>query len=379
MGTSSRGPSQSRSRSPRGTTSNNSHTIPEIFRTQRTTMASSPPASNTSQSHTEITLTPTDISNTPLPQPLPSHWQPSLQDLQTVAADIKDTLFSAITDLRHELQAITGRIQRVEDDAVRQSSHVKKIQHNVDHHTMQLRDLQRHVEDLDNRGRRHNLRIRGIPESVEQDRISPVVTGLFNHLLDRPEHTQISMDRIHRALRPKGRESDPPRDIICFINEFAIKEELLQKAREKSILEYNGHPIHIYQDLSAITLRHRKDLRSLLDVLKMRGIRYRWKFPFGLFATHQSRSALLRVPEDLDAFCRTLDIPYTPVPNWYAEFNIQPSDRSPYREEPMDAQNTSFRRRRSPSTNRTTSSPDPRYPPSSPMTAPLPRRARRDR
>lgn len=195
MGTSSRGSSQSRSRSPRGIASNSGQTIPEIFRTQRTVMASSPPASNATLPHSEITLTSTDASTAPQPQQLPSHRQPSLHDLQTVAADIKDTLFSAITDLRRELQAITGRMQRVEDDAARQTHTVRKVQQTVDHHTMQLRDLQRHVEDLDNRGRRHNLRIRGIPESVEHDRISAVVTGLFNHLLDHPEHNKIDMER----------------------------------------------------------------------------------------------------------------------------------------------------------------------------------------
>lgn len=196
-------------------------------------MASSPPASSSSLSHSEITLTPTDVSNALHPQPLPSHRQPSLQDLQTVATDIKDTLFSAITDLRHELQAITGRIQKVEDDAVRQTSQVKTIHHKVDCHTLQLRDLQRHVEDLDNRGRRHNLRIRGIPEAVEHDRTLAVVTGLFNHLLDRPEHTQIGMECIHRALRPKGRESDPPRDIICYINDSPSKKKSCKKPAKR--------------------------------------------------------------------------------------------------------------------------------------------------
>lgn len=379
MGTSSRGTSQSRSRSPRETAGRTSQTIPEIFRTQRSNMASSPPASASSRNQDGIVLTPTEHSHPPQESSLPAHRQPSLQDLQAVAADIKDTLFSAISDLRHELQAITGRIQRVEDKTAQQQTAVKIIHHTVDRHTMQLRDLQRHVEDLDNRGRRHNLRVRGIPEAVEQDRIIPVVTGLFNHLLDRPATKEIAMERIHRALRPKGRDNEPPRDIICHVDDFSVKEAILQKARETPTVEYNGNPVQIYQDLSAITLRHRKDLRPLLDVLRTRGIRYRWKFPFGLSASHQGRSALLRVPEDLDTFCRALDIPFTPVPDWYAEFNLQPPHRQPPWEEPMDAHNTSFRRRRSPSTNGNGSPPGSRHPPSSPMTAPLPRRARRDR
>lgn len=342
-------------------------------------MAAPLPASSPPQEQSEIILTPTDHHIPPLETDSTALRQPSLRDLQAVAADIKDTLFTAISDLRHELQAITGRIQRVEEGAALQSSEVKSIHYKVDSHTMQLRDLQRHVEDLDNRGRRHNLRVRGLPESVEQDQLLPTVTDLFNRLLDRPRQTPLAMERIHRALRPRGRDADPPRDIVCYINDFTIKEEILKKTRDKSQLEYNGCRIYIYQDLSAITLRNRKDLRPLLDVLRTKGIRYRWKFPFGLSASHQGRSALLRVPEELDAFCRTLDIPYVEVPNWYAEFNISPPARHPLAEEPMDAHNTSFRRRRSPSPVRPNSSPGLRHPPPSPMTAPLPRRARRDR
>lgn len=243
---------------------------------------------------------------------------------------------------------------------------------------MQLRDLQRHVEDLDNRGQRHNLRVRGLPESVEHDQILPAVTDLFNRILDRPRHTLIAMEQIHRAFRPRGRDTEPPRDIICHINDFATKEEILKKARNKAQLECEGHSICIYQDLSAITLRHRKDLCPLLEVLQTRGIRYRWKFPFGLLASHQGRSALLRVPEELDDFCHTLAIPFVSVPNWYVEFETSTPTHCPPKEEPMEAQNTRFRRRRSPSTARPSSTSRHRHPPPSPMIALLPRRVCRD-
>lgn len=69
--------------------------------------------------------------------------------------------------------------------------------------------MNRHLEDLDNRGRRQNLRVRGLPESVEGDLVSQSVIGLFNSILDRPRR-HADMDRIHRALCPKGRETDPP-------------------------------------------------------------------------------------------------------------------------------------------------------------------------
>lgn len=140
---------------------------------------------------------------------------------------------------------------------------------------MQLREIQRHVEDLDNRGRRHNLRIRGMPEAITAEHLSLAITSLFNDLLNRPPETQISMERINRALRPKGRETDPPRDIICCIVDYRLKEEILRQARSRQQLQHEGTTIQIFQDLSSITLQHRRDLKPILDVLRTKGIQYR--------------------------------------------------------------------------------------------------------
>lgn len=232
-------------------------------------------SSATSQEHDGIILSPAESPPPPMAASQTSHQQPSLNDLCTVETDIKDSLFAAIMDLRHKIQAIAERVQAVEKKAAHQQTGITKIHHTVDTHTLQLRDLQRHVEDLDNRGRRHNLRVRGLPESVSTDQIIPTVTALFNQILDKPRQTPINMERIHRSLRPRGRETDPPSDIICCLTDSKIKEEILRKARNKTQLEHEGHIVHIYQDLSAITLRHRRDLRPLLEVLNNKGIQYR--------------------------------------------------------------------------------------------------------
>lgn len=88
--------------------------------------------------------------------------------------------------------------------------------------------MQRQMEDIDNRGRKNNLRVR-VPESIEYDQIQQTVTAIFNNLLERPATERIEMERIHRALRPKGSNTDPPRDIICCLTSFCIKEEILRK------------------------------------------------------------------------------------------------------------------------------------------------------
>lgn len=68
----------------------------------------------------------------------------------------------------------------------------------TDTHTLQLRDFNRHMEGLDNYSRCHNLRVWGLPETIDADQST--VLGLFNGLLDRPPTTPIGLECIHRAL-----------------------------------------------------------------------------------------------------------------------------------------------------------------------------------
>lgn len=230
MGTSSHGSSASRSRSPRDIHGPN-QTIPELFRAQGPVMVAPLPASTSPQHHIEITLSPTEQSPSTGSIHPTSTPQLNIQDLRAVANDIKDTLSAAIADLHLELQGIAGRVQEVENAMAVQYTAIKRVVYRVNSHTLQLHDLHRHVEELGKKTQPEDYR--SSRTRFESDQIVPTVTDIFNRLLDRPPDTQIAMERIHRALRPRGRETDPQRDIICYINDFAIKESVLKKARER--------------------------------------------------------------------------------------------------------------------------------------------------
>lgn len=63
----------------------------------------------------------------------------------------------------------------------------------TDHRTL-LRNMQRHVEDLDNRGRRNNIRVRGVPETED---IQNTLQNVSNNPLGEPATKHIEMDRAH--------------------------------------------------------------------------------------------------------------------------------------------------------------------------------------
>lgn len=184
------------------------------------------------------------------------------------------------------------------------------------------------MEDLDNRGRHRNLRVRGVPESIDPNQLSQTVASIFNDLLERPL------------------DIDPPRDTVCCLIDFPLKEEILRASSNHNQLLFQGSMIKIYQDLSNISLKRRSELRPLLDILRARSIIYRWKFPFGLSASHQGRTALLRVPEDLEHFCFNLDIPPVALPDWYSDFRLPMMKRATSMDGIAEAGNFSIGRRR---------------------------------
>lgn len=139
--------------------------------------------------------------------------------------------------------------------------------------------------------------------------------AIFNDVLGRSLESPIEYECLHRALKPSGRDTDPPRDVVyCLVN-FRLKEEIFRMARDHHNLLYHGTEVKFFQDLSPITLQNRLDLRPLLDLLRTKGLQYRWKFPFYLLVSAMGRTANLRVLEDQRAFCKTLNLPLIELPD----------------------------------------------------------------
>lgn len=102
----------------------------------------------------------------------------NIHDLRAIATDIKDTLSAAIAELRVDIHTLTDRVLEVEKTTIKHDTVLRKVTRRIDTHTLQLRETQR-IEDLDNRGRRHNLRIQGVPESIDSEHLTPAVTELL--------------------------------------------------------------------------------------------------------------------------------------------------------------------------------------------------------
>ncbi|OCT80023.1 hypothetical protein XELAEV_18026839mg [Xenopus laevis] len=76
------------------------------------------------------------------------------------------------------------------------------------YHTKTIVALQRRLDDIDNRGCRNNLRIRGMPELIEGDNLQ-----LFWQILEKPDTFTTDLERAHRALKTRGAAKNKPKGL----------------------------------------------------------------------------------------------------------------------------------------------------------------------
>lgn len=169
-----------------------------------------------------------------------------------------------------------------EGDVAAVSAHQEAQDRVVEQHTQQIHMLFAIAEDYENRNRCNNLRIRGIPESVSTTNILPALKRLFNELLGTEETLPIEINRAHRMFGPRSQDPNRPRDILCRIHYFTVKELILRKARERGDLLLDGCKVQLLPDLSQMTLDKRRALCPLLDCLREHEISYSWGQPFQL-------------------------------------------------------------------------------------------------
>uniref|UniRef100_H3A4T9 L1 transposable element RRM domain-containing protein n=1 Tax=Latimeria chalumnae TaxID=7897 RepID=H3A4T9_LATCH len=143
----------------------------------------------------------------------------------------------------------------------------------------QMKELFAKIDDQENRARQNNICILGFPEGIEAHNPSHFLEKELPTLLNLPSEMHLEFERGHRSLGPKPKEGQHPRALIAKLLHFPIKEQILKAARESSPLEWNGHKIMVFQDLSRDLQDRRRQFNPVKRILIQRGIKYGLFYP----------------------------------------------------------------------------------------------------
>ncbi|CAH2252559.1 Hypothetical predicted protein [Pelobates cultripes] len=221
-------------------------------------------------------------------------------DLEALSDRLSQVIRSELSQVKADIANMDARLTVTEADTRALREDTDAAVSTITGCESSLTHITTWVDDLDNRSRRMNL--------------SLALGG---------QQPRIGLVRAHRALRAPPAPGEQPRDIICCLDNFILKEDILRNARRMGRIRLEDQEVTIFQDLSRYTLQARKNLRPVTAALQAAGIQYRWGYPFALSARRGQELHTIKAPADVQGFQRALGLPPTRVQNWLTHHFIQ--------------------------------------------------------
>uniref|UniRef100_H3ATL9 L1 transposable element RRM domain-containing protein n=1 Tax=Latimeria chalumnae TaxID=7897 RepID=H3ATL9_LATCH len=161
------------------------------------------------------------------------------------------TLIQAgLSDLHSEVASINSKLDKVSQRLDASERQIGDLEDRVYHLKNMVAEDK--CDDLENRARRSNLQIVGLPEGIEgKDPVAFVERLLVEVLGEVTFPGRVEVERAHCALRPQPREGERPRIIIFKLLRFPDKVRILHRAREMGQLTYQNQRIFFFPDVSA--------------------------------------------------------------------------------------------------------------------------------
>lgn len=239
---------------------------------------------------------------------------PTREDMDKYIHRLESSYRAEIQTLKSSLMDTQNKIGDLDTNMVVIDQKISNLKEKNQDYDRYLKHIINSTDELENRSRRNNIRVRGLPESVNTENLKKVLQDIFNSLLKQPNSVEIEIDRAHRIQSLKEPDSKRSRDVICRINFFQIKGSIMAATRLHRDFEYQGTHLIFFQDLSRYTLIRRKAVKPLLDVLREKEILYRWGFPFQIIVHQKGQKIIFCSIEDLPDFLKRLQLPLIDLP-----------------------------------------------------------------
>lgn len=194
----------------------------------------------------------------------------------TIANTVELAITKAFTDLRNEVQEQAGilanteqRMSIIEDDTASQLQQILELE-------QLTKKMAEKIDDLENRSRRSNLRLVGLPESYPASTLIQICQEKIPALLGITEPCWV--ERAHR-VGPQRPDRSKSRQVIMKYLKYQDKQEILSRFKSKKKLELDGHTILLFADYSAEVTLKRKAFSDVCTKLYHSKIKFTLAYP----------------------------------------------------------------------------------------------------
>lgn len=208
-------------------------------------------------------------------------------EVAALRTEILSELKSSISAVKTSLQVQEEKLKDFEESLTDVDSRVASLETMCTALSKDNERMRAKLDDLENRLRRNNVRIIGIPEHSEGTHPTTFMEALILDVFGKDSFPKPPVvDRAHRSLGPPPRPNQPPRPFIVRLHHYQTRELILRLAREKGQLLYKGSRIHFYPDVSVEVAKWRAAFNPVKARLREAGIEFGLLFPARLRITH---------------------------------------------------------------------------------------------
>lgn len=233
--------------------------------------------------------------------------QPTLANILAAIAKMEgdmntrfDTLDSKLHLVQASLAEHTTRITDLECCASDYETRITSLERRHEELMGMNKATKSKLIDLENRSRRSNIKITGLPEKVERGNPTQFVADLLPQILGPDSFPSVL--KVDRAHRTGPTSLTRPRIMIAKIHHFPEKEKILKLARLQSPLFYNGARISIFPDFSPEISELRRAFDGAKKKLRDAGVKHGILFPARLILTFGAEQKIFLKPADAEAF-----------------------------------------------------------------------------
>ena len=199
--------------------------------------------------------------------------------------------------LRQDLRGVADRVTEAEARISTAEDEIIQLRTQVNQLIKSSAILEDRAEDAENRSRRNNLRLVGIPEGIDTQDMTQLIEDWFRSwVLGEALTGNFAVERAHRSLGARPPPGAPPRAIITRILNFRDRYTILRAARKAQDLRFQNSKIMIFPDYSRAVQSRRRSFEEVKQKLRTMNIQYMLLFPARLKVIHHTKTHFFDSP-----------------------------------------------------------------------------------
>lgn len=178
---------------------------------------------------------------------------------------------------------IVERLSSLENRTESLETTVEVLTKTMESQESTIKDMMWKMEEAENRQRRNNMRLLGIPENSEGTDIRKFTIDLLNNSLPELTHWdwEKEVQRVHRfPLNPAKRrlnDQQYTRAILIFFGNFLLRQSVFELARPDKKRNWESFLYFVRPDFVHATVERRWRLRQMIALLQKIGASFFYK------------------------------------------------------------------------------------------------------